>query len=268
MSNVTAKYQSYVQNNGGRVLLLFLLFLLALYQFYSVGFSAFALICVLPAVAIAVIATFHYRMLHFWTLVVINYILMWHGSPLPSGIPISLYNEMLEIILIALAIINVKESKFERLGNAMFFSLLLWCGFCTLEILNDTCGLGINVSAWYQGARMMAFQVMYVFIVFSLYVSTPKILIKYLFVWGGLALFASFWVWKQKNIGFTDAETRWLYGVGRSTHIIAGGTLIRYFSIYSDAANFGVGTASTAVAFIIFGITSKIKKHRVYFLIV
>ena len=114
----------------------------------------------------------------------------------------------------------------------------------------------------------MAFQILYAFIIFTLYISNPKILVKYLFLWGFLALFSSFWVWKQLNIGFTDSESNWLYGAGRTTHIIAGGTLIRYFSIYSDAANFGVGTASTAVAFIIFGITSRIKKLRNYFLFV
>ena len=108
---------------------------------------------------------------------------------------------------------------------------------------------------------------MYAFLVFTLYISNPKILIKYLYVWGGLALFAAFWVWKQKYIGFTDAENIWLQGRGRSTHILYGGTLIRYFSIFSDAANFGIGIASTAVAFIIFGITSRIKKYKYFFLI-
>ena len=193
---------------------------------------------------------------------------MWHGAPFLSGIPSSLYNEMLELLLIALAIVNVKEVKFERLANIMGICIMVWCTFCTLEVLNDTCGLGINAGAWYQGARMMAFQLFYTFVVFTLYISNPKILIKYLYVWGILALFASFWVWKQKNIGFTPAESRWLYGAGSMTHIIAGGTLIRYFSIYSDAANFGVGIASTAVAFIIFGITTKIKKHKIFFFII
>ena len=69
-------------------------------------------------------------------------------------------------------------------------------------------------------------------------------------------------------IGFTHLEESWLYGPGRTTHIIYGGTLIRYFSIYSDAANFGIGIASTGVAFVIFGITSKIRKFRYFFLIV
>lgn len=264
---MTTAFRTYAKENGGRVSLLLLLFVLAIYEFITAGFAPFAIICAIPTLALIVIATFRYRMLAFWALIVINYIVMWHGAPLPQGIPNSLYNEMLEIILIALAIIDVKEAKFERLGNVMFLCLILWCGFCTLEVLNDTCGLGINAGAWYQGVRMMAFQIMYAFIVYTLYITNPKILIRYLYIWGALALFASIWVWKQKNIGFTDGENSWLQGAGRTTHIIAGGTLIRYFSIFSDAANFGVGIASTAVAFLIFGITSKITKHRIFFFI-
>lgn len=261
-------FKTYANEHGGRVLLLLLLFLLALYQFIHAGFALFAIICAIPILVLLVIATFHYRMLTFWTLVCINYFLQWKSTPLPSGIPMSMYNEMFEIILIALAIIDVKDTKFERCGNIMLLTLLVWCSFCTLEVLNDTCGIGIDVGGWYTSARMMAFQLMYAFIVFTLYISNPNILVKYLFVWGGLALFAAFWVWKQQHIGFTTAENAFLQGRGRSTHLLQAGTLIRYFSIYGDAANFGIGIASTAVAFIIFGITAKIKKLKVFFLIV
>lgn len=260
------EFASSTRENGGRVAILFLLFLLALWQFYSSGFSAFAIICALPIVALAAIVTFRYQMVSFWALIVINYLVMWHGAPLPSGIPSSLYNEMLELLLIAFAIFNVNEVKFERLANIMGICIMVWCTFCTLEVLNDTCGIGIDVGKWYTVARSLAFQLFYAFVVFTLYISNPKILIKYLYVWGFLALFASFWVWKQKNIGFMPAESRWLHGAGSTTHIIAGGTLIRYFSIYGDAANFGIGIASTAVAFIIFGITSKIKRYKYFFL--
>lgn len=175
---------------------------------------------------------------------------------------------MFEIILIAMAIIDVKEAKFERCGNIMLFALSIWCGYCTLQVLNDTCGLGIDVGGWFTAARMMAFQLLYAFIVFTIYISSPKILVKYLYIWGALAFFASFWVWKQQYIGFTVAENAFLQGRGRSTHFLQAGTLIRYFSIYGDAANFGIGIASTAVAFIIFGITAKIKKIKIFFLIV
>ena len=205
-------------------------------------------------------------MLTFWALMVVNFLIQWKSSPV-QGIPTSIPNEMLEIILLALAIIDVKELKFERTANIMLYALLIWCGFCTLEVLNDTCGIGIDVASWYSSARMMAYQLMYAFLVYILYITNPKLLIRYLYVWAALSLFAVFWVWKQKNFGLTPAENAWLQTRGRTTHILAGGTLIRYFSVYSDAANFGIGIAATAVAFLIFGITTRIKRHRIFFLL-
>lgn len=261
-------FKTYAKDNGGRVVVLFLLFLLALYEFYSAGFTAFAIVCLLPVLGLLVAGTFSHGMFLFWVLIGINYIIQWHSLTLPQGIPMSLYNEMIEILLLFMAILNVKDTKFERTANPMLVALLAWCGFCTLEVLNDTCNIGIDVGSWYTSARMIAFQLLYAFLVFSIYISKPKILIRYIFVWGALALFASFWVWKQQYIGLTSSENAWLQTRGRSTHILQAGTLIRYFSIYSDAANFGIGIASTAVAFLIFAITSKIKRHKIFFLIV
>lgn len=261
-------FKTYASEHGGRVVVLFLLFLLALWQFYHAGFPAFAAVCLLPVLGILVFAAFNHSMFLFWALIGINYVVQWHSISLPQGIPMSMYNEMIEILLLFMAILNVKESRFERAANPMLFAVLIWCAYCTLEVLNDTCGLGINVGNWYTSARMMAFQLLYAFLVFALYISKPKILVRYLFVWAGLSLFAAFWVWKQQHIGLTPSENAWLQTRGRSTHILQAGTLIRYFSVYSDAANFGIGIASTAVAFVIFGITSKIRKHKIFFLIV
>lgn len=150
----------------------------------------------------------------------------------------------------------------------MLFALLIWCGFCTLEILNDTCNLGINIGNWYTGARLMAFQLLYAFFVFSIYISTPKNLLNYIKIWGILALFSAIWAWKQKTIGFTDIENRWLWTVGAITHVLNAGTLIRYFSTFSDAASYGCNAAATAAAFIIFAITAKFNKLRIFFIIV
>lgn len=259
-------FRTYANEHGGRVLLLLLLFLLAIYQFIHAGFPAFAVICLSPLLIIAVILAFRSNMLVFWVLIVVNAFLQNKNFHFPG--PMSLYNEVLEILLLALALIDAKNNHFNRIYNVMLLTLIIWCGYCTLQVLNDTCSLGMDIGAWYTGARLMAFQIMYAFLVFSIYISKPDILIKYLFIWGALALFAAYWVWKQKNIGLTPSESSFLYGRGRSTHLLQGGSLIRYFSTYSDAANFGIGIASTAVAFIIFGITAKIKKYKYFFLIV
>ena len=252
---------------GGRVALLLLLFALAIYEFITAGFPLFAIICMLPVVVLMVILTFKLGMSMFFVLMVINYLIQWKSFP-ATGVPTSLPNEALEILLIALAIVDVKEQHFDRAANLMMFMLIIWASFCIIQVCNDTCGLGWQVGAWYAGARMMAFQLIYAVLVYTIYITTPQRYINYLYFWGALSLFAVFWVWKQQHIGLTQMENAFLQGRGRTTHIINGGTTIRLFSIFCDAANFGVNMAATGIAFLIFALTSKIKKHRIYFLIV
>lgn len=259
------RLSEYSHENGGRALLLFLLFLLAIYEFVTAGFSAFAMVCLLPFLVLFIYAAFTWRMFTFWILIVVNYFLQWKEINLP--LPMSLPNEMLEIILLAIAVIDSRQNPhFERAGNLMLLALIIWCGFCTLEVLNNTCDLGINVSAWFTGARLMAYQLLYAFLVFTIYISSPKELRRYLYLWACLSLFSAIWTYKQQNIGLTQAEANFL--VGSKTHVIQGGTLIRYWSTFSDAANYGCNAAAAAVAFLIFGITSKRNFDRWFFLLV
>ena len=260
-------YTTYAQDNGGRVLLLFLLFLLAIYQFITAGFPAFAIICLLPIIIPLIYCAFKWRMFTFWVLIIVNYFVQFKN--LPFSFPASLPNEVLQLLLLGIAIIDARQTPhFEKCANLMLYALIIWCCFCTLEILNDTCGLGIDIGAWYTGARLMAFQLLYIFLVFSIYISSPEILLRYLKLWAILCLFSAFWTWKQQHLGFTAAESSFINGRGASTHIIQGGTLIRYFSTFSDAASYGCNAAAAAVAFLIFAITTKIKRDRWLFLII
>ena len=266
MQSSKSTYVSIPENlGGGRAGVLLLLFALALYLFYSSGFPAFAVVCISPLMVLGVILCLKYRMFVFWMLIVINFFVQWKNFPV-TGIPISLYNEAFELLLIALAIIRVEDAQLEKLLNPMGFALAIWTTFCLLEVLNDTCGLGLNFGLWYTGARLMAFQLVYCFVVFSLYITTPKDLMTYLVIWALLSLFAALWVWKQKYIGLTDAERAFLYGRGRVTHIIAGGTVIRLFSTFSDAANYGIYMAAAAVSFFAIGITTRLWRYKIFFI--
>ena len=241
--------------------------MLAIYQFVNAGFPAFAIVCISPLLVFAVYILFKWRMSAFWALIFFNYFIQMHDFP--AIIPISLWNESLEIILISIAIIDARQTpQFGRCTNIMLFALIIWCTFCTLQVLNDTCDLGINIGSWYTGARMMAFQILYAFIVFSIYINSPKLLINYLRFWAVLSLFSAYWTWKQIHIGLTPIESAFLYGPGSRTHILNAGTLIRYFSTFSDAANYGCNAAAAAVTFIIITITSKITLERLFFGIV
>ena len=260
------RLSEYTHENGGRVLLLFLLFALSIYEFIHAGFSTFVIICISPAIVLLVYTIFRWKQHVFWALIVVNWFIQfknfnWH-------VPLSLIDEMFELVLISIAIIDARYTPhFGRAWNMMLFAISIWFGLCFVELFNDTCGLGINFSAWFTGVRLMALHFVWILLVFSLYVSNPQTLMTYLRVWAGLSLFSAFWTWKMINIGFTDAENSWLYNVGYVTHLLNGGTLIRYWSTFSDAANYGCNASASAVAFLIFGITAKIKKDKIFFLL-
>ena len=264
------RISEYTNENGGRVILLFLLFSLAIYEFIDAGFPTFTIVSLSPLLILAVYILFKYKMAAFWALFVVNYFLQMHDSPIPSGIPLSLWDEMIEIILIAITIIDIRQdAHFDRCANLMLFALCIWCCFCTLQVLNDTCDIGIDIGSWYTGARLMAFQILYAFIVYSIYITSPKILLNYFRLWALLSLFSAYWTWKQKYIGFTPVEYAWLYyGPGQVTHVLNAGTLIRYFSTFSDAANYGCNVAASVVTFLIITITSKITRERIFYAII
>ena len=129
------RISGYASENGGRVLLLFLLFLLSLYLLKTSGINGMAMVTALPFTVLFVYLAFKYRMFTFWTLFIINYFVMFLNKERIMPLPASLPNELLEIILIAIAIIDLRESHFENLANLMLVGLLGWCGFCMIYIL-------------------------------------------------------------------------------------------------------------------------------------
>ena len=262
---MTSAFRTYTHEHGGRVILLFLLFLLAIYNFAISGFSSFAIICSIPLIIVSAYLAFKWPYIVFWSLIITNYILQFFSFNewLPSGIPLSAYNELFEITLIAIALIDIrKDHHWGRSMNLMTFAAFLWILLCALEVFNDTCSLGINVAAWFTGFRLMAFQLIYFILVFSIYINSPEVLTKYLKVWAFLALFSVYWTFKQKYIGLNPFENARIHAYG-STHFVNG--IIRYWSTFSDAANYGCNAAATSVAFLLIGLTSKFKKDKIFF---
>ena len=85
------RISEYAHENGGRVLLLFLLFFLAIYQFISSGLSSLAILCVSPLIVLFVYLAFKLKMLTFWALIVINYFIQMKdvSLPIPTSVIIS-----------------------------------------------------------------------------------------------------------------------------------------------------------------------------------
>jgi len=253
------------RDNGGRVILLLLLFLLAIYNFWVSGFPAFAMIVAIPILVFFTIISFRYKMFVFWALLTVNYFLHFVNRLGYMYIPMSLPTELLSLILIAIALIKHDETDWGRIGNWMFFGICIWLGFGLLELANDACGIGISVSRWYTGYRLMMMQMIYAYLVYVLFINTPKRLMQVLRFWAILSVIAVFWAWKQEHFGFLAAEQAWLNSGGYTTHFVSG--IMRYFSVFSDAANFGINMGASATCFYIVALSTRLNRDKAFFLI-
>ena len=254
----------YSRGNGGRAILLFLLFSIAILNFLSSGYSAFVAVMCIPAIALVGYFLFSRKMAMFYTLFIVNTVVMFIARHFHLPVPVSLINELFELMLIGMVLVDHWRFHLSRLINVMFLCAIVWVMFCCIEIFNDQCGLGIDVYRWYTGARLMSMQILYAFVVTTLFIDTPKKIMTLLFIWAVFIVFAAIWLWKQKNIGLTEAESRFLWS--SPAHIMGG--KIRYFSCFTDAANFGIHTAMASAAFLIIAVTMKVTRIRIFFAIV
>ena len=254
----------YSRGNGGRAILLFLLFSIAILNFLSSGYSAFVAVMCIPAIALVGYFLFSRKMAMFYTLFIVNTIIRFIERHFHLPVPVSLINELFELMLIGMVLVDHWRFHLSRLINVMFLCAIVWVMFCCIEIFNDQCGLGIDVYRWYTGARLMSMQILYAFVVTTLFIDTPKKIMTLLFIWAVFIVFAAIWLWKQKNIGLTEAESRFLWS--SPAHIMGG--KIRYFSCFTDAANFGIHTAVASAAFLIIAATMKVTRIRIFFAIV
>lgn len=149
----------------------------------------------------------------------------------------------------------------SRSMNGLTAAAAVWMLYCILEIFNME---SASFQAWFTSIRGVAGY----FLIMALI--TPVVMHKWrdlrlvLYVWSGLTLIAVLKAYIQKTFGFDAAELHWLYvGGGYTTHIIYSG--IRYFSIFSDAANFGATMGLSMVTFSLCALVVKKPWVKIYF---
>lgn len=146
--------------------------------------------------------------------------------------------------------------------NPVLILSFLWMIYCIMQIINPM----TTVSNWSTtvrniGVHIALFQVLVFFVMNDL-----KRINIFLVVWGVLVVLATIKAIGQQYLGFDYAENQWLRDFGGKTHIIHSG--IRYFSFYTDAANFGCNMGLSMVIFLILGLGEKNSSRRIFYFIV
>lgn len=206
----------------------------------------------------------------WYLLFFVNFFIMGFIRYKSLPLPVSLTVE----IFYLLCIVNVLTSS-ENKGNTkrMLCTMLglysPWLIYSILEVGNGSSeiGFGTIVGRWFAEVRTMAFQVIYgMLICAAIFVKKSQIKTVYK-VWGICIIICTLKTLMQRYVGFDSKELLFLNeGGARNTHFING--IIRYFSLFSEAANYGCNMAASTVVFGAVALSCKKKKEKIYYAIV
>jgi teichuronic acid biosynthesis protein TuaE len=178
----------------------------------------------------------------FYAFFVLNYFLMGigrysMGSNFPFGTLIDATIVYMFLVLLVQRVFTSGHFQWRNINNIFTYLSLVWLLYCFSEFFNPLC---LSTSAWSSSIRGIAFYMFAVACIAPVILNKFKDLKTLMFIWSILTVIAVCKAMMQKFIGFDFAESYWLFVLGgQLTHIIGYG--VRYFSFFTDAANFGAG---------------------------
>lgn len=200
---------------------------------------------------------------------IFNYFVMGLTRYINIPMPTSVLMDIIWISLFIYLLCNKKERSGEK-PIILYCFYGIWTLYTVLEILNDACGLGLDVVAWFKDVRVYGFDPLIIMLIYTYAFTKKKDIENFLILWGVLLLLLALRCFAQVKIGFDHTEYQWLQTAGFHTHVLHAGTLIRYFSFFSDAANLGSHTAVGGVIFAVLfmSVPKKQIKKKLFYLFV
>lgn len=177
---------------------------------------------------------------------------------------LSVFLDILLVYIVLCILFNVrrKESKIHLPNaiNILTTSYIFWAFYVLIVFVMTPTHQGNMI----MGARQWLLSIPMVYIVCSLLADNPRILKKGLILLGIFTITAFLKLLYQKYRWFDTAEYEWLMQGNWQTHILQSG--IRYFSIFSDAGNFGANMGMIGIIYSIIGLNTKQRILRLFYI--
>lgn len=151
-------------------------------------------------------------------------------------------------IFLVLAVLSVIIREFRKVDLSIFNKdivlwSVIWMTYVVLEIANPEAR---SITAWFYAMRGIGLYQLLTIILVLWLVKKPDFLIKILHLLIFLSVLGAIWALKQKYIGTDAAEDHWLWAENHhEEHVLFG--VLRAFSFYSDAGQFGASQAMFAL---------------------
>lgn len=224
------------------------------------NFIVAAIIAFVPLAVVLVCASFTRKVIAFLFLFTLNYFIPVMGHYLDDA-PIGLFMDLaiaFNFLVICCSFIFNKPN-FKNISKDLLAAIGVWLLYCIGTVLNPKTDTG----AWLSSVRSMALYFLLVVLLVQLSVNDLHDVKVILGAWSVLVIISAAKALYQRYVGFTPGDMHFLYDQGgKTTHIIYYG--IRYFSIFSDAANYGGSMGMALVVFGITGLHTKSFKGKLY----
>jgi hypothetical protein len=214
----------------------------------------------LPIVVFGFAALMKYPHWNLWGAVVVGFLSAGIGRYVdaPWGL---LLDAFLIIGWLSLIFKFRKKEDWQPLKNDIMLITLVWYGMVLLELFNPEMR---SVEAWIYAMRGAGLYQLLAFGLTFLLFRQPKYLDKFLHVCIFFSILGVLWGFRQMIFGTDKAEDHWLYVEGFAmTHMLAG--VLRVFSFYSDAGQFGAQQAMMALVCGIIALGNFPMKTRIFY---
>ncbi|MCU0345293.1 MAG: O-antigen ligase family protein [Saprospiraceae bacterium] len=148
-------------------------------------------------------------------------------------------------LFIGLLSLIFKKTKvnWKHLNNDIMYVTYAWFGLVILEIVNPESN---GFECWFYAMRGDGFYQLLCFALVFMIAQDRKYMDKLLVINCVFSMLGTLWGLRQFIFGVDEAEHRWLYVEGYAfTHVLHG--VLRVFSFYSDAGQFGASQAMFAL---------------------
>jgi O-antigen ligase len=244
------------------VLLLILLLggLAGAYLFVYAGTSVGMLFYLLPLLLLFIIVCLSSPIRCFFLLYIASYFVMgvarYVTFPMPTGVILDI---LILFNFLCLCLHYIRGNPIGKLYfNPFLIISIFWMIFCLLEIINPMS----TFANWITTVRNIGIHIVLFQLLVFLNLDNLYKLRLFFGLWGTLIILGSLKAIGQKYIGFDHFESAWLYTFGAHTHVIYSG--IRYFSFFTDAANFGCHMGLGIVVFTILSFYEKEAHRRIF----
>lgn len=222
-------------------------------------------VALVPAAAVILVFSIERKLVAFLVLYVLNYFVSVLGHYI-YDVPLGLLLDIMIVFnfFVIVCQLLTKKISVRNLSLDVLLAVGVWFVYCFLEVFNPRMR---SADAWLSSIRNMAMYFFFVIVIVQISVENFHDMKMIFFTWSVLVIIAVIKSAIQKYVGFSSGDKYFLeFMDGKRTHIIGYG--IRYFSIFSDAANYGGSMGMSLVVFLILGFHTDAKPLKVYWFVV